>query len=69
MPPRKQDRIQRYEQTKLRKVQDVTYEDDDTDIEVPNAIMTVVADVDVPVMNRDEAKPEMVNENEEKNDE
>jgi hypothetical protein len=37
--------------------------------EVPNAIVDVVANSDVLVSNGDEAKPEMTNENEERNDE
>jgi hypothetical protein len=57
VPARKQDIMQRYEQTKLRTVQqDVTYEDDNADEEVPNAITDDVANGDVPVVNGDEAK-------------
>jgi hypothetical protein len=69
MPARKQDLVQRYEKTKLRTVQDVTYEDENADVEVLNAIMDVVVNGDIPVVNGDEAEQEMVNENEERTDE
>jgi hypothetical protein len=48
---------------KLRTVQDMTYQDDDDAImddvpDVPNAIIDVVANCDVPVANGDEAEQE-----------